>query len=186
MKIQSNEIEIVSIDSLIPHPKNCHNHPDEQWRETECKGYYVSSLGRLYSIKRKRIKTPTSDKHGYLTYAIYANKKNKTTLAHRLVAKYFLDDYSQDLQVNHIDFNRTNNNVANLQMLTLEENIKHSAKNGRYVKKGMSNSNCKYDDIKVLTIKTCVGFFSDTFISKELDIPRNYVNSVKLGKIRGN
>jgi ParB-like chromosome segregation protein Spo0J len=30
MKIQSNEIEIVSIDSLIPHPKNCHNHPEEQ------------------------------------------------------------------------------------------------------------------------------------------------------------
>ena len=53
------------------------------------------------------------------------NGKTKLIKSHRVVAKYFLDDYSEDLTVNHKDFNKENNNVFNLEMLTLSENILH-------------------------------------------------------------
>lgn len=49
----------------------------------------------------------------------------------------------------------------------------------------MSNNNCKVDDIKVLTIKTCAGLFTDKKIADCIGLKRKYVNDVKLGKIRG-
>lgn len=42
----------------------------------------------------------------------------------------FLDDYSEELQVNHIDGNKLNNSVDNLEMVTGKENVLHSIKTG--------------------------------------------------------
>lgn len=158
----------------------------EIWKDIPDTNYKISNFGNLFNKKTNKFKKPYEDKYGYLTFGIFKNNKNKNVLAHRLVAKYFLSDYSETLQVNHIDFNRKNNHVANIQMVSIQQNIKHSAMAGRYVKPGESNNNCKYDDIKIMAIKTCVGFFSDSFIAEKLGLKRKYVNDIKLGKIRAN
>lgn len=93
--------------------------------------YQISNYGNfrcLNSFHKKRIGiifNQNKDSHGYLRVAVSMNGKTKLIKSHRVVATYFLDDYSEDLTVNHKDFNKENNNVSNLEMLTLSENILH-------------------------------------------------------------
>lgn len=50
----------------------------------------------------------------------------KPYFQHRIVAMFYLDDYSNDLQVNHKNGIKTDNRVENLEMMTCSENIQHS------------------------------------------------------------
>lgn len=158
----------------------------EIWIPVDGTSYSISSLGNLRNNKSGRTKKPTPTRDGYLTYGIFCNGKNKTTQAHRLVAKHFLPDYSESLTVNHRDFNRKNNSVRNLELCTIGDNIRHSSGCGRYGKSGEANNNCKVDQIRVITIKTCAYHMTDKKIADSLGLNRKYVNDVKLGKIRGN
>lgn len=93
--------------------------------------YEISSLGNFrcmnpfhksnYGVNYKQSK----DVKGYLRVGLVLNGKTKNIKTHRLVAKYFLKDYEDKLTVNHIDFIKTNNNVSNLEMMTMAENILH-------------------------------------------------------------
>ena len=93
--------------------------------------YEISSLGNFrcmnpfhksnYGINYNQSK----DVNGYSRVSLVLNKKIITVKTHRLVAKYFLNNFKQELTVNHIDFNKSNNNVSNLEMLTVSENILH-------------------------------------------------------------
>lgn len=145
--------------------------------------YVIYSDGRLYSKFSKRFKKASDHKGGYLSYGISKNGKNKTIQAHRLVAKYFLSDFSEDKVVNHIDFNRKNNNVSNLEMVTVKENARHSANAGRYTRYGESNNNCRYSDETILMLRTYLNMgFSCAEISRKTGINRRYINGIKLGK----
>lgn len=156
---------------------------NEIWVEVPETNYLISNLGRLLNKKSNRFKKPTPTKDGYLTYGICTNGKNKTTQAHRLVAKYFLDNFSENLVVNHIDFNRKNNRADNLQMCTVKENVNHSSKAGRYTHYGEKNNNCKYKNETILMIKTYLDLnLSCADVSRLTGINRRYINGVKLGK----
>lgn len=100
--------------------------------------YIVDSWGRKYKIKGKMIKNKINKK-GYLFTYLSKNGNNKNYQTHRLVAEAFLDkndfkycedeDLSKidlnDLQVNHKDENKTNNNVDNLEYCTAKYNIRY-------------------------------------------------------------
>lgn len=90
--------------------------------------YMVSSFGRVKSLDREvqkkdgsiqiykeKIKEPTPGKNGYLRVNLYAECKYKTCLVHRLVAEAFLPNPENKPQVDHIDGNRNNNALFNLQ-----------------------------------------------------------------------
>jgi len=53
----------------------------------------------------------------------------KRWYVHRLVAKYFLNGYDEDLEINHIDLNKLNNNVSNLELIEHKDNCLHAGKN---------------------------------------------------------
>lgn len=70
------------------------------------------------------------DRYGYPYVQIRVGGKQKFHFVHRLVALHFLG-HSDTLEVNHIDLNKTNNNVENLEWCTRVENLEHAKLNGR-------------------------------------------------------
>ena len=79
------------------------------------------SNGREYHKKGQRL-IPTDNGKGYLIVGL----KNKNHYVHRLVADTFIEHPNGKDFVNHIDYNRKNNTVENLEWCTVSENIKHS------------------------------------------------------------
>lgn len=63
---------------------------------------------------------------GYLQVALQKHKKRKDEKIHRLVAEAFIPNPENKPQVNHIDGDKTNNNVNNLEWTTTSENQLHS------------------------------------------------------------
>lgn len=77
-------------------------------------------------------KTLSKDKDGYLTVNLSKDGKDCRYHVHVLVAKEFVNGYCDGLEVNHKDFDRTNNNYENLEWVTHSDNVNHSSKSGRY------------------------------------------------------
>ena len=98
--------------------------------------YEISSDGEIRNKKRQSIlKGQINKKSGYVQYILYCfdeqhNKCKKGINVHRLVAKLFLPDFNEELDVNHIDGNKQNNSVSNLEMVSRSENLKHSFRLG--------------------------------------------------------
>lgn len=100
--------------------------------------YAVSNLGRFKSLERDIIRTNNGlkevkqhikeriikgqqDAYGYVTLTI----RNKQMKAHRLVAKYFVENPLNKTQVNHKNGIKYDNRAENLEWCTHEENMKH-------------------------------------------------------------
>lgn len=97
----------------------------------------VSSFGRIKSIGRKVLNSGTYNgfyikkdmilkqrisKHGYYTVSF----RQKSFLVHRLVTKAFIPNKENKPQVNHIDGNKLNNNLNNLEWCSRLENMRHA------------------------------------------------------------
>lgn len=102
---------------------------EEIWKEVpETKGlYFVSNLGRFKRIKKygERILIPSKSANGYMVVGICLNNKNKVVKIHRLVASLFIRHPKKDEVVNHIDFDKSNNRLENLEWVSHMENLSH-------------------------------------------------------------
>lgn len=92
--------------------------------------YITNSLNRTIFYKSKILKFSHNNKTGYNQVALYKNKKIKTFSIHRLVAETFIPNPNNYLEVNHIDGDKTNNHVENLEWVTRKENITHAITTG--------------------------------------------------------
>lgn len=103
------------------------------------KGYEVSSAGQIRSIEREvmnsattkrlvksRIKKPFISREGYGYVQLYENDKRTVCAIHRLVATAFIPNPDNKPMVNHLDGNKLNNNVYNLEWCTCSENHRHA------------------------------------------------------------
>jgi len=84
--------------------------------------YSVSNLGNVANQKTGRILTIRLNRGGYNIVDFSLNGKKYTKQVHRLVAKAFIENPCNKPCVDHIDNNRTNNNVNNLRWVTKSEN----------------------------------------------------------------
>lgn len=100
---------------------------DEEWRIIkDFPKYSVSNKGNVKNNKRGRIMKQYKDKDGYCILGLYNNEGiQKLMKAHRLVAIEFLSNPLNKPVVNHIDGNKSNNCVDNLEWNTYSENERH-------------------------------------------------------------
>jgi len=106
----------------------------EQWKDvTGFEGMYqVSNFGNVKSIpstdskRLGKILSPGKGKYGHCGIQLYKNGKKYKALVHRLVAIHFISPAPEGCEVNHIDFDPTNNHVSNLEWATHQQNIYHS------------------------------------------------------------
>ncbi len=101
--------------------------------------YTISSKGEVYSIDNNRYLAPVKSYYGYHQVTLCYQKKRSTRLIHRLVADAFIPNLQNKPQINHIDGNKFNNSVENLEWVTSKENIKHSIDTGLTKNKGVQN-----------------------------------------------
>ncbi len=91
--------------------------------------YQVSNLGNISALnyhKENKIKILKQrvDKYGYKRIGLYQNGKYINFAVHRLVINAFVG--KSDLTVNHIDEDKTNNRLENLEYMTIKENVRYS------------------------------------------------------------
>ncbi len=142
----------------------------EEWRSVRgyvgC--YEVSNKGRVRSLTRKRRSNRDSVSivqsrvlkesylpTGYCFVHLSRNAKVKHFYIHRLVAATFIRRIKKGEQINHKDFNKKNNKITNLEIVTPKQNSHHAMKDGRGVtgKKGESNLTSKLTEEKVRLIR---------------------------------
>ena len=92
--------------------------------------YQVSNIGRVKSIKRDKILKEQLNERGYLRVSLSKNGKHKTWRVHRLVMITFIGYVEGKDQVNHIDGDKTNNRLDNLEYVTPKENTNRAWKKG--------------------------------------------------------
>lgn len=113
------------------------NYKNEVW--ADIKGwegiYQVSNYGRLKSFKQSqkgKILKTTNKPNNYISVVLSIQRNNKTIKQscklHRLVATAFLPNPNNLKEVNHIDFNKHNNEIDNLEWVTKKENTAHAIK----------------------------------------------------------
>lgn len=153
--------------------------------------YEASNLGR---IRTKEGKTTYTKKHGIrlwkqriLKYKgegnqtgyrvdLWENGKPKTYLVARLVASAFIKNelFNKHLTINHINGNRLDNRVENLEWCTLKENIQKGFEDGLYKQKKVKVLNKKTNEVKI--------YRSLSFGSQSLNYTSGYLsNKIKKG-----
>jgi hypothetical protein len=154
------------------------------------KGIYalVDINGNVYnSYNGKQYKTHLN-RNGYpcLNVMLLTGKK-KAMLVHRIVAETFLaylpDEY---YEVNHIDGNKLNNSIYNLEWMTRQENLQHARDMKLFGSvAGENNPKCKFKnkDIEDMRELHRLGF-SNKEIRKSYKINRNYLTAILKGKKR--
>jgi len=93
--------------------------------------YYVTENGDVYRDDKKL--KPYIDKEGYKRIRITENKIRKNFRIHRLVAECYISNPNNLPQIDHIDCNKLNNHISNLEWVTEKENIKRAVNNGLYL-----------------------------------------------------
>lgn len=91
--------------------------------------YQVSNLGRIKSNYKNNILKPSVDRFGYVRFSATKNKKQRTIRIHRLVIEVF-DPINSMMQVNHINGDKKDNRLCNLEWCTDSENKIHAYANG--------------------------------------------------------
>lgn len=115
----------------------------EEWRKVPgYENYEVSNTGKVVNnnFNRKGVRKEMTYKNnrGYLAVSLFRNGNGKDITVHRLVAQEFIPNPNNLREVNHIDGNKENNNVDNLEWCTREENLEHAKNSGLAYKRSRS------------------------------------------------
>jgi len=134
----------------------------EEWRTVEKHPHVeVSNLGNVRNLWRNRVipRRPAQNANGYMTVTIRTGvKRGVRRRIHVLVAEAFIGPKAPGMDVNHIDGDKTNNRIENLEYVTRSENLKHSWRIGTsaytpFQERGERHMRAKVRDADVLDIQ---------------------------------
>lgn len=150
------------------------NESNEMWKSTIEDPYYeVSNFGRVRHDGR--ILSGSIHKDGYM----FVNIRGKQCARHRLVAEVFIENPENKPFVNHIDGNKQNNSVDNLEWCTQSENTKH-AYDSDLQPKGLSTYKGKFTSEEREQIKNewDSGAYSRRQLAKKYGVSHTCINDI--------
>jgi hypothetical protein len=142
--------------------------------------YFVCSngqiLGKYGFLYLKR------DREGYQTVRLCSNGKFSYPKVHRLVASAFIPNPEGKSEVNHIDGNKSNNNVDNLEWCTKSENMKHAYKLGLRKNKGDNSPRHKLTENDIRAIRSMLNeSIKQSVIAERFGVAPNTISCIKGG-----
>lgn len=154
--------------------------------------YSVSNLGKVKTnthyvnhisgkrIVRERIRPLQKHNQGYLCVSI---GQSSYKLVHRLVAFSFIPNPNNLEFVNHIDGNKHNNNVSNLEWCTRQHNEDHAFSTGLKNSTGSSNQMAKLVEDNIIEIRQNKLGWSSGFFADKFNVNIATINRIKQGVI---
>lgn len=140
-----------------------------QWKEIQGYNgrYFISSNGQIKNKYGKILKPWI--RNGYYTIGLMINKKRTNYYVHRLVAEYFLSNPDKQRNfVNHLDGDKLNNNVSNLEWCTQQENVQHAYETGLLVP--TVENLVRFDRKPVIRIEDGKWFSGVTEAANQMDV----------------
>ncbi len=172
------------------------------WKKYKNTFYEISEIGEIRSIdrlayypqnggwilKKGKILNPGTNSCGYKSAVLYIDGKQCSKTIHSLVAETFIGERPNGLFINHIDGNKLNNCVSNLEYVTPKENINHAHSIGLFPsRKGKNNPNAKLDESKLNDILSLRKFgLKQKTIAEILEISQQTVSAVLCKRVWAN
>lgn len=113
--------------------------------------YYATEDGKIISIRTGKEICQWIDNVGYYQCNFYKNGKKKYVRVHRIIAETFIPNPNNLPQVNHIDGDKTNNNVSNLEWCDNRTNTVHAFENNLTTR---HNVKCMINGVAYPSIRT--------------------------------
>lgn len=149
---------------------------NETWKDIDgFKGYAVSNYGRIKSARK--ILKPQKTHHNYLQVCLSYGNGRKLA---RLVAIAFIPNPNNYPEVNHLDGDKANNHISNLEWCTHKENCIHAIRTGLKVNaKGESHYKARLTEKQVLEIRGQVKLGAkQNAIAKQFGLTCGHVNQI--------
>lgn len=120
--------------------------------------YRIYNTGRIYSEHSKKFLKRFDDNSGYLQVTLFSgnNKGRKTIKVHILVAKAFIPNLHNLPEVNHINCNKYDNRVSNLEWISKHDNMIHASKYSYKNRESLSPLN--KDKVRLIPLLLKCGF----------------------------
>lgn len=174
--------------SLFPHQKTALEMTSSQNR-VAIKGYEgiyeIDACGNIYCVLSDRYHKPrqikcSNEGVGYLRVGLYdKNHKRKKHYVHRLVAEAFIPNPENKPEVNHIDGNKHNNSVDNLEWCTSSENQKHACREHLQIPK-YKLSAAQADEIRKLYVPKSKEF-GTVALAKKFNVSQGTIYKIVKG-----
>ncbi len=148
---------------------------EKEWKTIEL-GYCVyaiSNFGDVFNITRNREQKLFRAGRGYFYLSTQKNKIKRNYEVHRLVAQLFIPNPLNKPQVNHIDGNKENNCVDNLEWVSASENNYHAIKTGLRTYEHRYKKVAQIKDGKIIKI-----YKSPCFAERELGLSKYSIYDV--------
>lgn len=168
------------------------NNFNEEWRVfPENDNYAISNMGKVKriianrkGIKINRILKPGLNVWGRQCLILCKNGKTKPYTIHRLVARTFIGERPKGYEINHIDGNKVNNCIDNLEYVTPKENMRHARKTKLIDDEGEKSSNSKLKEKDIFNIFQlyCKTSLNVTDIAKIYGISTSQISRILTGK----
>lgn len=153
----------------------------EIWKRFKDTDYQVSNLGNVFSVYNgKQLKPFMNDR--YLVVDLFAYTVRQRIAVHRMVAIAFIENPDNKEYVNHIDGNKLNNCVDNLEWVTASENSIHAVATG-LSPIGEAKTLAKLTEKDVLEIQAAFEAGEKDFVlAEKYGVTSGVISSIRLGK----
>lgn len=143
--------------------------------------FLISNKGRLKRIKTGNILKSNLVGKGYLACCVSLGDRNnkKSFKIHQLVAQVFIDNPDNKPIINHIDGNKLNNSIENLEWCTYSENTQHAYDNNLMtIYRGEDIKTSKLTEKEVLEIRDYYGRLSSRKVAKLYNVNKNAILNI--------